>query len=117
MSRDKVQIGIVTIGQGCTSRETYEYAAWFRLHKLEAGDYPVFAIVNPQTTYEKCLAFAYVPSKIVDACLQSGFGGIGYGEDRAGKAEIGRAETRTITLWREADGKRTTWAFAAKELA
>ena len=109
MKRATKIIGTVTVPEGYTARQNYEYAAWFRQHKLDAGTYPVLALAEPRSTYEEGAAWAEVPSTITAACLQSGFGGVGYGPDNAGKSEIGKRDVKHLELYRGRDNTTTEW--------
>lgn len=73
-------------------RETYEVAAWFRDHAVYPGEYPVYAKPNEQGQLTHYVSLHTV---ITDACLQSLFGGIGYGADNAGEREIGKQQMLT----------------------
>jgi len=87
-----VQVGWFTITEPMVRRQLYEYAAWFRDHELQPGRYPVMAarVMGCAAKHGELQLAIKVPSKIIDACLISGFGGVNYGPDTAGKAEIGR---------------------------
>jgi hypothetical protein len=95
-----VQVGWLTISTPFVRRELYEFAAWFRDHQLQPGRYPVMAArysgIGPKSG-EIQLA-ASVPSKIVDACFTSGFGGVLYGPDTAGPREVGTESSYVLRI-------------------
>lgn len=105
------QIGTLTIGANVTEQEHYEFAAWFRNHELQPGTYPVWA-----SKQDHC-AYAQIPSTITSAYLGSQFGGVAYGQDTAGKAEIGKSTNYHLSLWRGFDDKRTEWVLGSQVTA
>jgi hypothetical protein len=105
-------IGTFTVLAPHEVTQYYEYAAWYRTHKIEPGIYTVFAKPNGhgQNSYAVVLK-----SVITKACLQSGFGGVGYGEDTAGKREIGKQDTYTLRYGAPYHYHETTPPFEAIE--
>lgn len=92
--KDGTVVGHVTVPAGKVKRETYEYAAWFRDHKMEPGTYEV--VFRKYNGYPYFVLDATIDTTIVDACLISGFGGVHYGPDTAGQREIGKKSTIAI---------------------
>jgi hypothetical protein len=86
-------VGTLTV-QEVTLRQHYETAAWFRDHKVKPGEYPVFA--KPNGSYNQLMYGVVLDTVITAACFQSLFGGVGYGEDKAGQREVGKESTYTI---------------------
>jgi hypothetical protein len=100
------QVGVLVVTQPFKVMEHFEFAAWYREHEVQPGRYPI--IVGSYLSWEKeCRATAKVKTKVTAACLQSHFGGVGYGQDTAGKREVGREYEHTIgvayALWIDAD--------------
>lgn len=87
-------VGTLTVPNNVTLHQSYETAAWFRDHKVKPGVYPVFA--KPNGHYDQLMYGVILDTVITAACFQSLFGGVGYGEDRAGKSELGKDSTYTI---------------------
>jgi len=85
-------VGHVDIPPGTTYRELFEFAAWYRNHEYVPGRYPVKLVSLDR--YGECQLVAVdVPTKITAANFRSHFGGVGYGEDTAGRSEIGNDDS------------------------
>lgn len=89
-------VGHITLGAGARYTQLYEVAAWYREHEFQPGTYPITLTKYPYGGY--FLVCRDVPTKIVAASLRSLFGGVGYGEDSAGKREVGIDATADLKL-------------------
>jgi hypothetical protein len=97
---EPVQVGWLIVHAPFVRRQLFEFAAWFRDHQLQPGRYPVIAArthgvgaMNGDIELG-----AEVPTKIVDACFTSGFGGVLYGPDTSGPREIGTDSSYTLRI-------------------
>jgi len=85
-------LGYVTVDETAADyRESFEVAAWYRVHKLTPGTYPVYS--GGLGNYGVPIYRAEISTTITDACLVSLFGGVRYGSDDAGTREIGKADS------------------------
>ena len=88
-------VGHLTVGADHPAiEETFETAAWYRMHKPAPGVYPITLTRYAHGGFT--LLACDVPCIVTDAYLGTLWGGVAIGADKAGPREIGKATTRAI---------------------
>jgi hypothetical protein len=95
-------VGHACITPGREHTDTFEVAAWWVKHAfVPGGSYPVRLRANrygqgPVHSYS--LVIEQAPTEVVAANLTSIFGGVGYGNDSAGREAVGRKDRRDLCI-------------------
>lgn len=88
-------VGHLTVGEDHKPlEETFETAAWYRMHKPTPGVYPITLERYAHGGFS--LNARDVPCTVTAAYLGTLWGGVAIGADTTGPREIGKATTRTI---------------------
>lgn len=96
----KVRIGTYKLDKEMTLTQHYECALWHKDVLVQPGTYDLYVYISPGDLRENTLghtAYAHAPGIVTDACFAPRFGAH-IGEDREGKAMIGREDVGSIQL-------------------